>query len=170
MFNLRNMAHSQPAKSGSRTGREVKVRMGLFLPLEWNEWVSEERSVSVPKVGSDYKVLTAIYCHLVAAYSICRLSAHTLAKALCLTRLPTWCGGKESTRQCRRCERCRFNPWLRKIPWRGNGSPLKYSCPEHPMDRGTWWATVQGVTKSRTGLSMHAYIHKSACWSRVTFT
>lgn len=54
MFNLRNMAHSQPAKSGSRTGREVKVRMGLFLPLEWNEWVSEERNVSfpVPKVGS----------------------------------------------------------------------------------------------------------------------
>ena len=52
MFSLRNMAHSQPAKSGSRTGREVKVRMGLFLPLEWNEWVSEERSVFLsPKSG-----------------------------------------------------------------------------------------------------------------------
>ena len=28
-----------------------------------------------------------------------------------------------------------------------------HSCLENPMDRGTWWATVQGVTKSQTGLS-----------------
>ena len=25
-----------------------------------------------------------------------------------------------------------------------------------PMDRGAWWATVRGVTKSRTGLSNEA--------------
>ena len=25
--------------------------------------------------------------------------------------------GKESTCQCRRCKRCRFNPWVRKTPW-----------------------------------------------------
>ena len=23
----------------------------------------------------------------------------------------------------------------------------KYSCPENPMDRGAWWATVHGVTE-----------------------
>ena len=23
----------------------------------------------------------------------------------------------------------------------------QYSCLEHPMDRGTWWTTVHGVTK-----------------------
>ena len=23
----------------------------------------------------------------------------------------------------------------------GNGNPLKYSCLENPMDRGTWWAS-----------------------------
>ena len=28
-----------------------------------------------------------------------------------------------------------------------------YSCLRNPMDRGAWWATVHGVTKSRTGLS-----------------
>ena len=28
------------------------------------------------------------------------------------------------------------------------GNPLKYSCLENPMDRGAWWATVHGVTKS----------------------
>ena len=32
----------------------------------------------------------------------------------------------------------------------GNGNPLQYSCPESPMDRGPWRATIHGVTKSRT--------------------
>ena len=32
----------------------------------------------------------------------------------------------------------------------GNGNPLQYSCPENPMDRGAWRATVYGVTKSQT--------------------
>ena len=35
----------------------------------------------------------------------------------------------------------------------GNGTPLQYSCLENPMDGGAWWATVHGVTKSRTRLS-----------------
>ena len=34
-----------------------------------------------------------------------------------------------------------------------NGYPLQYSCPENPLDRGSWWATVYGVTKNRTPLS-----------------
>ena len=32
----------------------------------------------------------------------------------------------------------------------GNGNPLQYSCLENPMDRGAWWATVYGITKSWT--------------------
>ena len=27
-----------------------------------------------------------------------------------------------------------------------------------PMDTGSWWATVQGVAKSQTGLSTHIHI------------
>ena len=34
-----------------------------------------------------------------------------------------------------------------------NGTPLLYSCLENSMDRGAWWATVHGVTKSWTQLS-----------------
>ena len=30
---------------------------------------------------------------------------------------------------------------------------LQYSCLENSMNRGAWWATVLGVTKSQTGLS-----------------
>ena len=35
----------------------------------------------------------------------------------------------------------------------GDGTPLKYSCLENPMDRGAWLAAVHGVAKSRTQLS-----------------
>ena len=30
----------------------------------------------------------------------------------------------------------------------GNDDLLQYSCLGNPMDRGTWWATVHGVTES----------------------
>ena len=39
-----------------------------------------------------------------------------------------------------------------------NGFPLQYSCLENPMDRGAWWATVHGVTESRTQMSNEAHI------------
>ena len=44
-------------------------------------------------------------------------------------------------------------PELGKSPGERNGNPLQYSCLGNPMDRGTWWATAHGVTKSQTRLS-----------------
>ena len=44
-------------------------------------------------------------------------------------------------------------PELRGSPGEGNGNPFQYSCLENSMDRGVWWATVHGVTKSQTQLS-----------------
>ena len=38
-------------------------------------------------------------------------------------------------------------------PGGGNGNPLQYSCLENPMDKGTWWATVHVVVKSRAWLN-----------------
>ena len=32
------------------------------------------------------------------------------------------------------------------------------------MDRGAWWATVQGVTKSRTGLSDQAFMRHAVAY------
>ena len=44
-------------------------------------------------------------------------------------------------------------PGSGRSPGEGNGNPLQYSCLENPMDGGVWWATVHGVTKSRTRLN-----------------
>ena len=41
-------------------------------------------------------------------------------------------------------------PGSGRSPGGGLGNPLQHSCLENPMDRGTWRATVCGVTKSRT--------------------
>ena len=35
----------------------------------------------------------------------------------------------------------------------GNGNPLQYSCLGNPMDRGSWWAIVHGVSKNWTLLN-----------------
>ena len=59
--------------------------------------------------------------------------------------------GKDST--CSAGGRPRFNPWVRKIPWRRGWLPIQYSCLENPMDRGAWWATVRGVAKIQKRLS-----------------
>ena len=46
-------------------------------------------------------------------------------------------------------------PGLGRSPGVGNDNPLQYSCLKNSTDRGAWWATVHGVTKSRTQLSTH---------------
>ena len=44
-------------------------------------------------------------------------------------------------------------PGLERSPGGGNGDLLWYPCLGNPMDRGVWWATVHGVTKSWTQMS-----------------
>ena len=70
------------------------------------------------------------------------------------TDFPGGSDGKESACNARDLISVRVG----KIPWillprslgGGHGNPLQYSCLENPLDRGAWWASVQGVTKSGT--------------------
>ena len=41
-------------------------------------------------------------------------------------------------------------PGSGRSPGGGNGIPFQDSCLKNPMDRGAWWATVNGVAKGRT--------------------
>ena len=52
------------------------------------------------------------------------------------------------------------------ISGEGNGSPLRYSCLENPMDGGAWWVAVHGVTKSQARLSYFTFtfIHWRRKW------
>ena len=44
-------------------------------------------------------------------------------------------------------------PGLERSPGEGSDNPFQYSCLGIPMERGAWWSTVHGVTKSKTQLS-----------------
>ena len=63
-------------------------------------------------------------------------------------------------------------PGWGRPPGGGNGNPLQSSCLGKPMDRGAWWATIHGVTKSQTHLSNCACLvairnhHKSGGFKR----
>ena len=46
-----------------------------------------------------------------------------------------------------------FNPWVGKIPWRWKHQPTPVFWTGNSMDRGSWQATVHGVTKGLDTLS-----------------
>ena len=64
--------------------------------------------------------------------------------------------GKESATQ-----EARFNPWVRKRPWRRRWQPLRYSCLESPMDRGAWRATLRRMAKNWIRRGSWACAHSS---------
>ena len=73
-----------------------------------------------------------------------------------------WLIGKESTCPCRRFGTHRFDAWVRKIPWRKKWQPTPVFLPGE-SDRGAWKATVHGIAKGQTWLSMHAGTHWHIC-------
>ena len=81
--------------------------------------------------------------------------------------LPRWLSGKEFTCQCRRHRRLRFDPWVRKLPWRREWLPTPVVLPgkSHgqrslvgysPWDRKEsdtieYWGTLAAVKLKRSG-------------------
>ena len=66
---------------------------------------------------------------------------------------PGGTSGKEPTCQHRRCERLRFNPWVRKIPKEEMATHTGTLAWRNPT------ATVHGVTKSQTRLKQLSTAH-----------
>ena len=75
--------------------------------------------------------------------------------------LPRCHSGKEFTCQRRKHQRHGSVPGLARFPGVGNSSSFQYSCLENSTGRESWWATVHGVTKSQTRLSVHACTHRA---------
>ena len=64
-------------------------------------------------------------------------------------------GGKEST--CSAGDTGSISGSGRS-PGGANGNPLQYSCLKNPTDKGTWWATIQKVTKSQDWVTKQTHI------------
>ena len=65
---------------------------------------------------------------------------------------------KESARQRRRHKRCRFDPWIQKIPWRRKWQPTPIFLPGEPQGQRRLWTAVYGVTQSRTQLNTQLHL------------
>ena len=96
---------------------------------------STKNSVFFP-TPSKNKVLTC--CHITStSFSACFLQIRIFSYFNVLNYvppkfilgLPRWRRGKESTCQCRRCKRLRFDPWVRKIPWSRKQQPTPVFLP-----------------------------------------
>ena len=66
--------------------------------------------------------------------------------------LVTWgfSGGSDGKESAFNASEMDSIPGSERSPGEGNGNPLQYSCLENLTDRGAWWTTVHGVTKSWT--------------------
>ena len=76
-----------------------------------------------------------------------------------LSLLPWWLSGKESACQCRRCKRCRFDPWVEKIPQSRKWQPPPVFLPrKFHRQRSLAGYSPQGCKESNTTerLSTHA--------------
>ena len=151
----------------------VHFSSGLPLSVLWSEdslrlrWF---RLLLSPKSPSWFGFLNSLYPPIwsnpTQVFRICftssllwrGISCHPVKwcmRLLCVPTMPLLgfpdgASGKEPACQCRRPKRHGLNPWVRKIPWRRDGSPLQYSCLENPRDRGAWW--VHRLTQSQTQL------------------
>ena len=98
-------------------------------------------TLNFPHEAFQTTVITYYRTHMIATHSEGRNFVYSLL-------LPRWHSGKESTCQCRRCERPGFIPGLGRSRGIGNSNPLQYSCLENSFDRGAWRAIVQEVATS----------------------
>ena len=75
---------------------------------------------------------------------------------------PGGASGKESTCQCRRPKRCRFDPWVRKIPWRRAWQPTLVFLPgeSHGQRSLEGYSPYSCKESDMTDLA-HTYIHHS---------
>ena len=66
------------------------------------------------------------YSMLLIEWTHTHTHTYTHPASLCLS-------GKESACQCRRHRRYRFDPWVRKIPWRKRWQPTPVFLPGEPL-------------------------------------
>ena len=74
-------------------------------------------------------MLSLIETKSITTFTVNRLKGRDCQTDLKRSKFPGDASGTEPAWQCRRCERCRFNPWVGKIPWRRERLPTPVFWP-----------------------------------------
>ena len=104
--------------SGEKVGREWEESLRQGLKLLWGRQ-SQLRSM-LWFMDQSWQKETP---------SLLRDNTDEKGMVIGYTDFPGDDSGKEPACQCRRRQRCRFNPWVRKIPWRSALQPTPVSLP-----------------------------------------
>ena len=104
--------------SGEKVGREWEESLRQWLKLLWGRQ-SQLRSM-LWFMDQSWQKETP---------SLLRDNTDEKGMVIGYTDFPGDDSGKEPACQCRRRQRCRFNPWVRKIPWRSALQPTPVSLP-----------------------------------------
>ena len=97
-------------------------------------------SIQINSLFLNQVITWVFYCFFKVL--ICRSLLHILGFAW-------WLSGQNVCQQWKRHRRCMFHPWMGKVPWRREWQPTQVFLLKNPMDRVTWWATVQRVAESQ---------------------
>ena len=97
----------------------------------WNFRKFRKQDVNLPSTGD---CVHSIYIVLIAIYIAFGLPGGSVVKS------PPACRAGDTASV----------PGSERSLGKGNGNSLQNSWLANPMDRGAWWATVHGVTKSQT--------------------
>ena len=78
--------------------------------------------------------------------------------------------GKEPACQCRRYKRCRFDPWVRKVPWRRKWQPAPLFLSGKSHGQRSLVGYIHEVAKNQTWLKqlnnnnyMYVYLYVCVC-------
>jgi len=130
----------------------------MASPTQWTwVWVNSRSWWWTGRPG----VLQSMGSQRVRFRSLPHIIHFTMIKSSSIKGLPTWHSGNEPSCPAGDTGDVGSVPGSWRCPGGGHGSPLQYSCLENSMDRGAWWATVHGVTKSQTRMSMYTSYHRN---------
>ena len=101
----------------------------LAWRISWMEKPGRLQSMGSHRVGQDWSDLAAA-----------------------VSNFPGGTSGKEPACQCRKRKSRRFDPWVRKIPWRRKWQPTSGFLPGESHGQGSLVATVHSVSQSWTWL------------------
>ena len=89
-------------------------RWRVLQPFSWSHSFQKTCLLS-PYTPLFFIFFVTMVISLAQTLNSSHLVSHHKRVLICLLSLPRWLSGKEPNCQCRRC---RFDPWVRKIPWR----------------------------------------------------
>ena len=140
---------------GGTTGKERTCRCRRLKRLAFNPWVGK-----IPWRGAQQPT-PGLFSAKDSRWLKSQHGDVSIAQLDWVMGFPGGTSGKEPACLCRRHQRRRFDPWVRKIPWRRDGNTLQYSRLANTMDKGTW--QLQSIVPHRVEHNWSNLAHMHSC-------